>query len=595
MIIFANNKSKNDFLTQASIFLTVTFKDSIHHHMTVRNRQNLFLLILLLTVIIISYFYFFRIDLTTDKRYSVSSQTKNLMGKIESPLEVVVYLDGDLNSGFQRLKKSTVDLLEELSVYAGKSISIKYENPSLADSPEEREKRYTELQARGLAPTAVYERDKEGKSIQKVIFPWIEISSNGKKIPVCLLKNILGNSGAENLNISIENLEFEITDGIRRLVNKDVKKIAFLEGHGELSEAETYDISKSLSRYFQIDRGTLANNAAVLSDYKVVIIAKPTKPFTESDKYILDQYIMNGGRMLWLLDGVRISKENLSSIGLSPAIELDLNLNDQLFRYGIRINSILLQDVQCASVPVNIAPANASPQFEPTPWYFAPLLLASPEHPVSRNITEVRSEFCSGIDVVGNNKQVDYQLLLATSDNTHIVGTPTTIDLSQKIKENDKTYFSGAYVPVAVSMEGVFESDFANRMTPKGLINTTPILKQSTKTRQIVVADGDIIRNEVSQKDSVSIPLGFDRYMNQQFGNKDFVQNAVLYLADNDGWMQLRSRTLKLRLLNKKITSENRIFWQLTNVLAPLTLLLLFGIGYQIIRKRKYTRNQSAR
>ncbi|WP_041620782.1 gliding motility-associated ABC transporter substrate-binding protein GldG [Paludibacter propionicigenes] len=563
--------------------------------MTIRNRKNLLLLILLLTVIILSYFYFFRLDLTTDKRYSVSSQTKNLMEKIESPLEVVVYLDGDLNPGFQRLKKSTVELLEELSVYAGKNISIKYENPSLADSPEEREKRYTQLMNNGLTPTAVYERDKEGKSIQKIIFPWIEISSNGKKIPVCLLKNILGNSGAENLNISIENLEFEITDGIRRLVNKDVKKIAFLEGHGELTEAETYDISKSLSRYFQIDRGTLASNAAVLNDYKVVIIAKPIKPFSESDKYIIDQYIMNGGRVLWLLDGVRISKENLSTIGLSPAIELDLNLNDQLFRYGIRINSILLQDVQCASVPVNIAPANASPQFEPTPWYFAPLLLASPEHPVSRNITEVRSEFCSGIDVVGNNKQVDYQLLLATSDNTHIIGTPTTIDLSQKIKENDKTYFSGAYVPVAVSMEGIFDSDFANRMTPKGLANTTPTLKQSVRTRQIVVADGDIVRNEVSRKDSASIPLGFDRYMNQQFGNKDFVQNAVLFLADNDGWMQLRSRTIKLRLLNKKIISEDRLFWQLTNVLTPLTLLLLFGIGYQIIRKRKYTRNQSVK
>ncbi|ADQ79599.1 gliding-associated putative ABC transporter substrate-binding component GldG [Paludibacter propionicigenes WB4] len=578
-----------------SIYLTIKLKDSTHHYMTIRNRKNLLLLILLLTVIILSYFYFFRLDLTTDKRYSVSSQTKNLMEKIESPLEVVVYLDGDLNPGFQRLKKSTVELLEELSVYAGKNISIKYENPSLADSPEEREKRYTQLMNNGLTPTAVYERDKEGKSIQKIIFPWIEISSNGKKIPVCLLKNILGNSGAENLNISIENLEFEITDGIRRLVNKDVKKIAFLEGHGELTEAETYDISKSLSRYFQIDRGTLASNAAVLNDYKVVIIAKPIKPFSESDKYIIDQYIMNGGRVLWLLDGVRISKENLSTIGLSPAIELDLNLNDQLFRYGIRINSILLQDVQCASVPVNIAPANASPQFEPTPWYFAPLLLASPEHPVSRNITEVRSEFCSGIDVVGNNKQVDYQLLLATSDNTHIIGTPTTIDLSQKIKENDKTYFSGAYVPVAVSMEGIFDSDFANRMTPKGLANTTPTLKQSVRTRQIVVADGDIVRNEVSRKDSASIPLGFDRYMNQQFGNKDFVQNAVLFLADNDGWMQLRSRTIKLRLLNKKIISEDRLFWQLTNVLTPLTLLLLFGIGYQIIRKRKYTRNQSVK
>ena len=558
--------------------------------MKIRNPRNLLILILLILIIAISYFYFFRIDLTSDKRYSIADQSKNLMEKIDSPLEVTVYLDGDLNPGFQRLKKSTAELLDELSIYASKNISAKYENPSLADSPDEREKKYTELQKHGLTPTAVYERDKEGKSIQKIIFPWIEISYKGKKVPVCLLKNILGNSGEENLNISIENLEFEITDGIRRIVNTEVSKIAFIEGHGELPEAETYDISKSLSRYFQIDRGVLASDASILNNYKVIIIAKPTKPFSESDKFIIDQYIMNGGRVLWLIDGVRIAKENLSTIGLSPAMELDVNLSDQLFRYGVRINPVLLQDVQCASVPVNIAPANATPQFEPTPWYFAPLLLASPEHPVSRNITEVRSEFCSGIDVVGNNKQVKYQLLLATSDNTHIVGTPTTIDLSQKLKANDKAYFNITYVPVAVSLEGIFDSDFANRMIPKGLVNTLPIMKQSIKTRQIVVADGDIIRNEVTLKDSTSIPLGFDRYMNQQFGNKEFVQNAVLYLADNDGWMQLRNRTLKLRLLNKQLSSDEKTIWQAVNVLLPIGLLLILGIGYQLARKRKYTR-----
>jgi len=558
--------------------------------MKIRNYRNTLIYICLLALSIISFFYFSRIDLTSDKRYSIAEQTKNLMGEIDSPIKVTVYLDGDLNPGFQRLKNSTAELLDELSVYSNKSISVKFENPSLAETPQKREKKYAELEAQGLTPTAVYERDKEGKSIQKIIFPWIEISYKGKKIPVCLLKNIRENSGEENLNISIENLEFEITDGIRRLVNTEVSKIAFIEGHGELSEPETYDICKALSRYFQIDRGVLGSNADVLSNYKVVIIAKPTKPFSESDKFIIDQYIMHGGRVLWLIDGVRISKENLSTTGLSPAMELDVNLNDQLFRYGVRINPVLLQDVQCASVPVNIAAANATPQFEPTPWYFAPLLLTSPEHPVTRNITEVRSEFCSGIDLVGDNKQVNYQLLLATSDNTHVVGTPTTIDLSQKPKANDKAYFNLGYVPVAVAMEGIFESDFANRMTPKGLTNTLPIKQKSLKTRQIVVADGDIIRNEITAKDSTTIPLGFDRYMNQQFGNKEFIQNAVLYLADNDGWMQLRSRTLKLRLLNKKITNKDRITWQLANVLIPLSLLLIFGISYQIIRKRKYTR-----
>jgi ABC-2 type transport system permease protein len=559
--------------------------------MKIRNPRNIIFFVLLAVLFSISFFSFFRIDLTTDKRFSIADQTKTLMSEIKNPLEVTVYLDGDLNPGFLRLKKSTAELLDELSIYSQKSIEIHYVNPSLADNSDEREKKYTELASHGLTPTAVYEHDKEGKSIQKIIFPWIEISYNGKKIPVCLLKNVLGNSGEENLNISIENLEFEITDGIRRAINTEVKKIAFIEGHGELTEPETFDICRSLSRYFQIDRGVLGSNAEILKDYKAIIIAKPTQPFSESDKYIIDQYIMNGGNVLWVIDGVRIARDNLSTSGLSPAMELDLNLNDQLFRYGVRINPVLLQDVQCASIPVNIAAANAKPQFEATPWYYAPLLLTSPEHSVTRNITEVRADFCSGIDKVGENKEVKYQLLLATSDNTHIVGTPTTIDLSQKIKANDKSYFNLGYLPVAVAMEGNFDSDFANRMTPKGITNTLTKREKSLYSRQIVVADGDIIRNETGGPgDSTAIPLGFDRYMNQQFGNKDFIQNAVLYLTDNDGWMQLRSRTLKLRLLNKKITNNDQITWQLVNVLIPIGILILFGIAYQIIRKRKYTK-----
>ena len=559
--------------------------------MKIRIPRNIIIACSLVILVTISYFFFFRIDLTTDKRYSIADQSKNLMSGIENPLEVTVYLDGELNPGFLRLKKSTTELLDELSIYSQKAINMHFVNPALADSPDEREKKYAELAGRGLTPTAVYERDKEGKSIQKVIFPWIEISYKGQKVPVCLLKNILRNSGEENLNVSIENLEFEITDGIRRVVNTEIKKIAFIEGHGELTEPETYDICRSLSRYFQIDRGILGNNAAILKDYKAIVIAKPTQPFSESDKFIIDQYIMNGGNVLWLIDGVRIAKENLSTIGLSPAMELDVNLNDQLFVYGVRINPVLLQDIQCASVPVNISAAHDKPQFEATPWYFAPLLLTSPEHPVTRNITEVRSEFCSGIDLVGDNKNVKSKLLLATSDNTHIVGTPTTIDLSKTLKPNDKTYFNMGYVPVAVALEGNFDSDFANRMVPKGMTSVLPARDKSLYSRQIIVADGDIIRNErAGSGDTTVVPLGYDRYMNQQFGNKDFIQNAVLYLTDNDGWMQLRSRSLKLRLLNKKISINDRIIWQLTNVLTPIALLILFGFGYQIIRKRKYTK-----
>ena len=558
--------------------------------MKIKHSLNIIIIASIILILVLSYFFFFRIDLTSDKRYSISEQSKNLMTNVEEPIRITIYLDGDLNPGFQRLKKSTLEMIEELSVYTNKKPIIEFTNPSNAENQEQREKKYAEMETDGFTPTAVYEHDKEGKAIQKIIFPWLEMTYKTRKVQVCLLKNIRGNSGDENLNISIENLEFEITDGIRQLVNTEVKKIAYIEGHGELTESQTKDVDKSLCQYFQIDRGVLWGNPDILRNYKVVIIARPTKAFSESDKFIIDQYIMNGGRVLWLIDGVRISRENLSTIGISPVIEQDLNLNDQLFRYGIRINPVLLQDVQCASVPVNVAPAGTNPEFQPMPFYFAPLLLTSPEHPVTRNITEVRSEFCSGIDFVGDNKHAKYELLLATSDNTHILAAPTNIELSQKIKPGDKSYFNVGYVPVSVAMEGNFESVFANRMVPKGLPSNYPIIKRSMNTRQIVVASGGIIRNEISLKDSTTIPLGFDRYMNQQFGNKDFIQNAVLYLADDDGWMQLRNREMKLRLLNKRLVNDEKLLWQVVNVLTPLILLLIFGIVYQIIRKRKYTR-----
>ena len=558
--------------------------------MKIKHSLNIIIIASIILILVLSYFFFFRIDLTSDKRYSISEQSKNLMTNVEEPIRITIYLDGDLNPGFQRLKKSTLEMIEELSVYTNKKPIIEFTNPSIAENQEQREKKYAEMETDGFTPTAVYEHDKEGKAIQKIIFPWLEMTYKTRKVQVCLLKNIRGNSGDENLNISIENLEFEITDGIRQLVNTEVKRIAYIEGHGELTESQTKDVDKSLCQYFQIDRGVLWGNPDILRNYKVVIIARPTKAFSESDKFIIDQYIMNGGRVLWLIDGVRISRENLSTIGISPVIEQDLNLNDQLFRYGIRINPVLLQDVQCASVPVNVAPAGSNPEFQPMPFYFAPLLLTSPEHPVTRNITEVRSEFCSGIDFVGDNKHAKYELLLATSDNTHILAAPTNIELSQKIKPGDKSYFNVGYVPVSVAMEGNFESVFANRMVPKGLPSNYPIIKRSMNTRQIVVASGGIIRNEISLKDSTTIPLGLDRYMNQQFGNKDFIQNAVLYLADDDGWMQLRNREMKLRLLNKRLVNDEKLLWQVVNVLTPLILLLIFGIVYQIIRKRKYTR-----
>lgn len=555
-------------------------------------KNNIATLAIIFGLITLSTFSFFRIDLTSDKRYSISKQTKSLMKSVDKPMEITVYLTGDLNSGFLHLKKATTEILEELNNYSHKSINVHFKNPSEASSNEERENNYLKMEQKGMSATSVYEKDDEGKAIQKIIYPWLEITYNGKTIPVLLLRNLGGISGEENLNISIENLEFQITDAIRQLVITQISKIAFIEGHDELSEIETYEISKTLSKYFQIDRGVIGNDVGILNDYKAIIIAKPMSAFSEKDKFVIDQYIMHGGRVLWLLDGVRISQESFSTIGQSPALALDLNLNDILFRYGVRINPVLLEDVQCSYVPMNVAPKGEQAHFEPMPWVLSPLLLTSNEHVITRNIPPIKAPFSSMVEMVGEFKELKRSFLMATSNNTHVLETPTNIALAQMPDLKNKTYFNMGYIPVGVVLEGKFPSVFANRMVPAEIENAPQIMHESVLTRQIIIANGNIIRNDVEKKgDSIqTTPLGFDRFMNQQFGNKEFITNAILYLTDKDGWMELRNRTFELRLLNKKAASEERIKWQLINVLLPIILLLIIGVIFQLLRKRKYAK-----
>lgn len=526
---------------------------------------------------------FFRIDLTSDKRHSVSQPTKQLMAGLNEEVEVTIYLDGDMNSGFLRLKRSVAELLDELSIYAPEGITYSFTNPT--SLPQEEQKQLMQLFAEnGISPTTIYERNRDGKSVQRLLFPWLKISYGDKQQWVSLLKNIKGNSGEENLNISIESLEFQLTDALRLLTQKEIQKIAFIEGHGELSDYNTWDISLALSRYFQIDRGVLGTDASVLDDYKAIIIAAPTQPFSEKDKYIIDQYIMRGGRVLWLIDGVRLDENSLSTTGMSPTIPMDVNLTDMLFRYGVRVNPMIVQDQQCLLVPVNVASSGEPAHFEPMPWYFAPLLLTSPNHPVSRNLPQVTGTFVSCLDMVGQNDNLRRDVLLATSNATHIISAPAAINVEEI--ELTPDYFNLAYVPVAVALDGVFPSLFAHRLMPQNITNAPAKLKESVPTKQIVMASGSFISNDI--QDGQPLPVGYDRYTQTQFGNRDFFVNALLYLTDDQGWINLRNKQLKIRLINKNIATNARLPLQLVNVGMPLLLLAIFGGVFLWMRRRVY-------
>ena len=579
-------------------FLFLCVKISLFKSLLIQMRKNnirTFILALggIILLNILSVFFFFRIDLTSEKRYSISQNTKKMLGDLDKKTQITIYLDGDLNAGFLQLKKATRELLDEFKVYASNDFTYRFVNPSAAESQEERNKNYIAMERKGMRAFTVFEKDDEGKSIQKVVFPWAEIIYGKDTAFVNLLKNNPRLSGSENLNHSIENLEFEITDAIRIRSMKTVHKIAFLEGHNELPPELVYDASVALSHYFQVDRGALGNDPTILHDYKAIIIAKPMQAFSEQEKFILDQYIMRGGRVLWLIDGVRISMDSLSSTGISPVIPLDLNLNDQLFTYGIRIIPAVLQDMQCTQIPMNVARSDEEARFEAMPWYYSPLLLTAPFHPISRNLLEVKADFPSVLDLsVSKNPNIQKTVLLISSNGSHTDMAPSRINLNTMYDMDSESYFNTQHLPVGAVLEGKFPSVFANRLVPEGIIYNEKIRIESVPNRMVFVANGDIIRNDIegNGQQMQVLPMGFDRYSQRTYGNRSFIVNSMLYLADDDGWLELRSRDFTLRLLNKKLIVSGKRYWQIINVAIPVLLLLVFALIYTLIRRRAYKR-----
>ena len=518
-----------------------------------------------------------RWDLTDDRHYSLSEATKTLLKQTNAPIEVTLLLDGDLNAGFTRLKKATEELMDEMSVYADLSLTL----PSSEG---------TELQdSLGLRPIVIHEREQNGKTAQTTIYPYALISYKGRGAVVTLLKNTRGLSGEENLNNSIEQLEYAFAEALHRLQQTELPRIAIIEGHGEPDERYVWDLEQTLSQYFYVDRGAIiipeqGVDVHLLDGYKAIIIANPQTAFSDIERFIIDQYIMRGGTVLWVVNGVRFSNDVLQSDGFTPIIPLDLGITDMLFRYGIRINPALVQDLQCMTIPVNVSEDPQTPNLQPFPWTYAPLLLTSNSSPITRNTGQVMSTFVSPIDAVGGEDGIDKRVLLATSTATRVTATPGEVNLNDL--QPDLEAFRYQYVPVAVSLEGTFNSAFAHRMMPDSIVSDEPIRKQSVATRQVVVGSGSIIMNEVERNQV--LPMGYDRYNQIQFSNRDFIANVLLWLTDSEGLIQLREKTVALRLLNDKRAHDERARVQAISTISPIAILALLGGVIWIIRKRKY-------
>ncbi len=559
--------------------------------MKLGNRVIFCFVVVVVLVLVFTKTLFFRVDLTEEGRYSLSDASKDLVAEMYESLTVKIYLAGDLDANMLRLRRATEDMVRELNMYSAEQLVVELYNPNNATTDEERYAEYAELEERGLRGMSVTVRERGGKMSEQVIFPWAEVCGSRDTMAICLMQPSAQRSGEVAVNSAIADLEYKFVDAIRILNRKEIRKVAFIEGHGELGEEYTYDASDALSRYFQVDRGVIGTDVSILDGYDAIIVAKPLEKYSEIDKFIIDQYIMRGGRVLWLLDGAQMSNEMLSDGGATPLVALDLNLQDMLFRYGVRLTPTIVEDMQCAYMPVNVSRPGEEPRFEPIPWFYMPLLQGSPYHPITKTLQAVKADFVSGIEIVGDTVGVRKEVLLITSNASHVHAAPAEIDVMGAINVEPKEYFTTQYVPIAVALEGRFESIYKHRMAPVG-VKVGKIIDRSEPTRMVVVADGDIIRNDIEQhrEGLMLVPLGYDRVTRQTHGNKDFIVNTMLYLTDDEGVMQLRNRRVDLRLLNRAVVESQRDMWLWINTLLPVVLLAIFGGVFFWNRKRKYVK-----
>jgi ABC-2 type transport system permease protein len=520
----------------------------------------------------------FRFDWTKDKRYTIHPVSKELLKKLDAPLNIEVYLTGNLNPGFTRLQESTLNLLSDFNKFS--SQKIEYET---VDPYRQGKDFMAQLNEEGIKGVSVNERNSAGQITQNIIFPYALVKQKDLRVPVPLLVNQMGRSGEENLNLSREMLEYQLIHAIRLVTQKESKKIVFLEGHGELPEKAVSEITDYLSYEFTIDRGILSGRPGELDNYDLVIVAGPQLPFSEADKFVLDQYLMQGGRLLWFVNGVKLhSYEELAQQGETLCLSNDLNLSDLFFTYGIRIHPAVLQDVQSLPIPV-VSGDESNTDYISKPWYYSALLTPNSAFEITKGLSWVKAGFAGVLSVLKNpsgQEESFSEVLLSSSQQAHTVAVPAMISLTETDRKPDKNYFNESHLPVAVLLHPPFTSGFKNRnsfFAPAGY----PFLSESNRqARMIVVASEDMIAN----------PLGYDSYSQTQFANKEFILNCADYLTDNAGISALKNKSLQIQLLDKQKLQQDRNQLLFVNViLPPLVLLVLFTV-LSIARKRKYSR-----
>ncbi|WP_456424425.1 gliding motility-associated ABC transporter substrate-binding protein GldG [Lutibacter sp.] len=538
------------------------------------------IVIAFITILLINYIgskVYKRIDLTSDHRYTLSSPSKEIIKNIEDIITIKVYLQGDFPAEFKRLQIETKQFLEELNTQ-NKEIHFRFINPTNITQ---------ELINKGLEPSRLQVQEK-GKLSEIIIFPWAVVSSKNKIENVPLLKDIFSNSQEEQLESSIQNLEYAFINAIYKLTSKKSKKIAIIKGNGELNDIYIADFLRKLNEYYFLAPFTLDSVAKQpqktlkqISKFDLAIIAKPTEKFTEKEKYTLDQFIMNGGKTLWLIDNVQAELDSLMKTGETLAYPRDLSLTDLFFNYGFRINTDLIQDLYASEIPLVTGNIGNKTQFSQFQWEFFPLLTSLNNHPINNNVEAVNVKFVNSIDTLKNT--IRKTILLQSSEFSKPIGTPSIISLKSIAKKPNPSEYNIGKKPIALLLEGKFKSAYNGRIKPFKINNPKEI---GVASKMIVVSDGDIIANEILK--GKPLELGVNKWTNQRYGNKEFLLNAVNYLLDDNGLINIRSKVIKINFLNKQKAFEETTKWQLINIIFPLLILTIFGVLFNYLRRKKY-------
>lgn len=561
-------------------------------------------LVIIIFLNVIGYFFFARIDLTQEKRYTLSESSKKLMSNLEDIVFIRCYLEGDIPSEYKKLRNETKEMLDQFRAY-NPDIEYEFVDPNGFENAKDKNEFYQRLFEKGFSPLLTTSTNNNSQ-VQQYIFPYLEITYKGRTTIVPLISSKNGFSGESIINASIQNLEYNLYSAIRSVATQQRGKIAFLYGHGEWEVNNIWDFISSLSEYYDVDSISINEKLNALTErvydsvnpnlvkiknkFDCLIVAKPTSIFSYKDLYLIDQYVMHGGKVLWLVDPLLVSMDSLQTQANTFAISNFTGVDDILFRYGVKLNTDLVTDMQCAKIPIVTGQyQNNTPQMTYYPWNFFPEINPNSNHIISDKISPVKMEFVSSIDTT--NSPAKKTILLSSSNRTRVLNSPVNVSLQMLKQKQDASLFNSGAKDVAILLEGEFSSAFKNRLTPEMELNSQMGYKDfSDTTAMIVIADGDVVRNDFMN--GQLLPLGYDKYTRQMYGNKEFLINCVNYLCGDEDLIPLRSREVIMRRLDVAKVEREKTAWQIVNVALPIVIIVLFGVLLAVLRKKTFTKTK---